>query len=111
MQRYVDVLSNIKTVRDKVAYLLDKYPELRNNDYNYLVAKYWSVFNNVQVSPEFIQKLEQVETISRCKRKLAEMNWDKYGSTDPNHIKNVEKRFVAFQEFAIYDKISNYMEG
>ena|SRR5690348_16290950 len=105
MQRYADILSNIKTVKDKVQYLLENYPELRNKDYNYLVAKYWSVFNDIQVSPEFIAKLEQVETISRCRRKLAESNWDKYGSTDPSHIKNIENRFIAFQELAVEDKI------
>ena len=100
-QRYVDILSELKTVENKVAYLLETYPELKDKDYNYLVAKFWGIFHNIQVSPEYIASLTQVETISRCKRKLAEKNPIKYGATKAEHIANKEKRFVAFQEFAV----------
>lgn len=105
MQRYADVLSEIKTIEGKVAYLLDKYPELKDKDYNYLVAKFWSVFHDLQVSPEFIARLTQMETISRCKRKLAEKNPEKYGATKSEHIANKIQKFVAMEEFAVDDKI------
>lgn len=105
MMRYADVLSEIKTVEGKVAWLMDTYPELKNKDYNFLVAKYWSIFHNVQVSPEYIASLTQIETINRCKRKLAEKYPDKYGSTKPEHIANKAKRQVAFQEFAVQERL------
>lgn len=105
MPRYVDVLSEIKTVEGKVEWLLNTYPELKDKDYNFLVAKFWSIFHNVQVSPEYIASLTQVETISRCKRKLAEKYPDKYGASKPEHIHNKQNRLVAFQEFAVSDKI------
>ena len=105
MQRYVDVLSEIKTVEGKVAYLLEKYPELKDKDYNYLVAKFWAIFHNMQVSPEFIASLTQVETISRCKRKLAEKNPEKYGATKSEHIANKIQKFTAMEEFAVDNKI------
>jgi hypothetical protein len=104
-QRYVDILSDIKTVEGKVAYLLEKFPELKDKDYNYLVAKFWATFHNIQVSPEYIASLTQVETISRCKRKLAEKHPDKYGATKAQHIENKQKRFTAFQEFAVEDRL------
>lgn len=98
--RYVDILSEIKTTEGRVAWLLEQYPELRDKDRNYTVAKFWSIFHNVQVSPEYIGSLTQVETITRSIRKLAEKDPVKYGATKEDHIKNKEKRFVAFQEFA-----------
>lgn len=105
MPRYVDVLSEIKTTEGKVAYLLDTYPELKDKDYNFLVAKFWAIFHNIQVSPEYIASLTQVETISRCKRKLAEKYPDKYGSTKPEHIANKAKLNIAFQEYAVQDRL------
>jgi hypothetical protein len=104
--RYNDILSEIKTTGGRLEWLLDEFPELKNKDYNYLVAKFWSIFHNIQVSPEYIASLTQVETISRCKRKLVEKYPEKYGSTKAEHIKNKEKRFVAFQEFAVQDKMN-----
>lgn len=103
--RYADVLSEIKTTEGKVAWLLENYQELRDKDYNYLVAKFWSIFHNVQVSPEYIASLTQIETINRCKRKLVEKYPDKFGSTKPEHIKNKENRLVAFQEYSVSDKL------
>lgn len=103
--RYVDLLSEIKTVEGRVAWLLEKYPELRDKDYNYLVAKFWHIFHNVEVSPEYIAGLTQVETISRCRRKLAEKHPEKYGSKNPIHINNKEKKFIAMQEYAVDDKL------
>lgn len=105
MPRYADVLSEIKTVEGKVAWLMETYQELRDKDYNFLVAKYWSIFHNVQVSPEYIASLTQIETISRCKRKLAEKHPEKYGSTKPEHISNKAKLNVAYQEYAVQERL------
>lgn len=105
MQRYVDVLAEIKTVEGRVAWLLENYPELRDKSYNYLVAKYWSAFHKVDVSPEYINKLTSMTTIDRCKRKLAQKNPQKYGSTNPQHIANKAQKFVAMTEYAVEGKI------
>ena len=105
---YNKILSEIKTTEGRIAWLLETYPELRNKDYNYLVAKYWSIFHNVQVSPEYIASLTQISTIERTKRKLAERNPGKYGSTDPDHISNKGKKFTAMQEYAVEGKVNYY---
>ena len=64
-----------------------KYPELKNKNYNYLYFKYclkfhykeignndktpFSTFLNQYLNPEFWEKMPAMESISRCKRKLA----------------------------------------
>lgn len=106
MQRYVDILAEIKTTEGRIAWLLETYPELRDKSYNYLVAKFWAIFHNIQVSPEFIASLTQVETISRCKRKLAEKNPKKYGSTKPEHIANKAQKFAAMTEYTVEEKVN-----
>ena len=56
-----------------------KYPELKNKNYNYLYFKYCLEFNKEcclsqmygRIEPEFWEKMPAMESISRCKRKLA----------------------------------------
>lgn len=65
----------LKTTEQKVAYLLDHAPETKEN-YNYLVALYWTVFDDIHLSidqiDQIIQKGKSPETISRAKRKILE---------------------------------------
>ena len=57
-----------------------KYPELKNKNYNYLYFKYCLEFHNKEFdkinaydrnSPEFWENMPAMESIARCKRKLA----------------------------------------
>ena len=61
-----------------------KYPELKNKNYNYVYFKYVLEFcctktrltrietcEDVMYSPKFWEKMPAMESISRCKRKLA----------------------------------------
>ena len=58
-----------------------KYPELKNKNYNYLYFKYCLEFhyklllinkpNSIIYMPDFWEKMPAMESIARCKRKLA----------------------------------------
>ena len=55
-----------------------KYPELKNKNYNYLYMKYCLEFHSEELdnipfgfTPEYWEKMPAMESISRCKRKLA----------------------------------------
>lgn len=78
-------LKEFKSVKDRVKYLLLKYPHLRDND-NKLVANYWFFelkdrgVNLSDISASELlnlfsnKKLSSFESISRCRRKLQEEN-------------------------------------
>ncbi|GEM_PF-4615754 len=64
-------VKELKTVQERVEYLLEKYPETRNNDL-YLVIRYWREFDGLSIfiPPEFIwgkKKLTSFESIRRSK--------------------------------------------
>ena len=71
------------TIKRNLYMLFWKYPELKNKNYNYLYFKYCLEFHNYVVdyawenertrilTPEFWEKMPAMESISRCKRKLA----------------------------------------
>lgn len=88
----------------KVKYLLDTFPELRDRGVNYLVAKYWSTFDHVDVSPEYIAKLTKTETIRRTKQKIVEKEPDKYGPTKLSIAEARQISEIAHQEYAVSDK-------
>lgn len=104
--RYVDDLSQLKTVKSKLKYLFEKYPDLRNKPYNYIISKFWSVFHYVDLSPEYIAKLTPMEDISRQTRLIVAENPIKYGPTEHNLIMRRGQRFVAHQENAIEGKLN-----
>ena len=69
--------NNLKTIKRNLYMLFWKYPELKNKNYNYLYFKYCLEFHNEEFAsfgvctPEFWEKMPAMESISRCKRKLA----------------------------------------
>ena len=72
--------NNLKTIKRNLYMLFWKYPYLKNKNYNYLYFKYCLEFHNKEFdkinaydrnSPEFWEKMPAMESISRCKRKLA----------------------------------------
>ena len=61
--------------QNKVAYLMDKIPQTRNN-YLYLLVTYWQVFDGIDIPEEVLQAIvekgSQPETVSRSRRKVIE---------------------------------------
>ncbi|BCO16064.1 hypothetical protein_gp011 [Bacillus phage vB_BceM_WH1] len=65
----------LNTSLEKVAYLMDAFPEAREN-YAFLLLAYWKVFDDIAIPHslflEIMDKATQPETISRAKRKAKE---------------------------------------
>ena len=69
------------TIKRNLYMLFWKYPELKNKNYNYLYMKYCLEFhykellinkpNSIIYIPNFWEKMPAMESIARCKRKLA----------------------------------------
>ena len=69
------------TIKRNLYMLFWKYPELKNKNYNYLYFKYCLEFhyeelkinkpNSIIYIPNFWEKMPAMESIARCKRKLA----------------------------------------
>ena len=71
-------MNNLKTIKRNLYILFWKYPYLKNKNYNYLYFKYVKEFHKEDLqhelvlhSPEFWEDMPAMESISRCKRKLA----------------------------------------
>ena len=64
-------MSNLSIIKSNLYKLFWKYPELKNKNYNYLFATYCKELG-FNISPEFWEKMPAIESISRCKRKLAQ---------------------------------------
>lgn len=68
-----DISTKITSMKDRIAFLLQTYPETKNN-YLYLLAFYWKIFDKVPLSLEVIESLAAnataPESISRIKRLL-----------------------------------------
>ena len=68
--------NNLKTIKLNLYKLFWKYPYLKNKNYNYLYFKYCLEFyanllKTFKLEAEFWEKMPAMESIARCKRKLA----------------------------------------
>ena len=73
--------TNLKTIKNNLWKLFWKYPYLKNKNYNYVYFKYCYEFDlenmadisatESVLSPEFWENMQAMDSISRCKRKLA----------------------------------------
>lgn len=67
----------LKTTNQKVAFLMDNFPQARNN-YLYLLLSYWQVFDGIEIPKGVLQAAAehatQPETITRARRKVLEMH-------------------------------------
>lgn len=73
----------LKTVKMRVAYILEAVPEARSND-NLLLSTYWMLFDNI-TDVSYVPRATKAETIMRTRRAL--MNVDGLG----DFIKNFSK--------------------
>ena len=71
--------NNLKTIKRNLYILFWKYPQLKNKNYNHVYFKYitefceekFVIFPIDDLKPEFWENMPAMESISRCKRKLA----------------------------------------
>ena len=76
--------NNQLKIRDNLIFLFEKYPDLKNKNYNYLFIKYVLEFHfrelfilftkKLDTLPAYFEKLPSCDNIGRQKRKLAEIN-------------------------------------
>ena len=78
-------MNNLTTIKRNLYILFWKYPELKNKNYNYVYFKYCLEFHKDELqmhhtmylyddhllNPSFWENMPAMESISRCKRKLA----------------------------------------
>ena len=90
----------LSQIKRNLYMLFWKYPELKNKNYNYLYFKYCLVFHesefhnicaNDRNNPDFWEKMPAMESISRCKRKLAQ-NDELFRPTDKKIINHKLKQ-------------------
>ena len=102
--------NNLKTIKRNLYILFWKYPELKNKNYNYLYFKYclefhesslkminhasWNKAYLIWSHPDFWEKMPAMESISRCKRKLAK----KDDIFRPTNKKVIESRLKQSKE-------------
>jgi hypothetical protein len=94
---YTDALTNIKTKALKVEYILEHFPETRNND-NYLCNLYWKLVDGIKELDDVIYATSP-EVLRRARQKI-QNEQGKYLPTDPDVRK---KRRIA--EIAIRQNI------
>jgi len=75
--------NNLTTIKRNLYILFWKYPELKNKNYNFVYMSYCDMFHeeqlfeliekdwNLDILPRLFEKMPAMESISRCKRKLA----------------------------------------
>ena len=94
-------LDQLKGVEDKVKYILENIPETRNLKNKDFVFLYWHLVSKLNiVNNEVIKRLDDPESIRRCRQLLVQHNEEKYGPTNQEHL--TEK---ALKENATYQYV------
>lgn len=76
-------LEQLKKVEDKVKYILENIQETRNMKNKDFVFLYWHLVSKLNIiSNDVIKRLDDPESIRRCRQLLVQSNPDKYGETD-----------------------------
>jgi len=89
-----DVAQKLKTVKERVEYILENYPEARNDDF-YLYLIYVRLFEPklsgyIKYIPfNLVKTATRFETIRRCRQKLQEQG--QYLPTDPKILRKRRK--------------------
>ena len=98
----VALLKKLRTVKERVIYILDKYPETRNNDL-YLWLIYVRLFDPVLskyikfIPYKVLEKAVSFETIRRVRQKV-QNELGLYPPTDPKVIKRRRRKAEAMRK-------------
>jgi len=96
-----NLAQKLKTVKEQVEWLLERYPESRNDDF-YLYILYVRHFEPelsryIEFIPfELIKKSTRFETIRRCRQKIQEEG--RYLPTDPKILRKRRKLAEAYRK-------------
>lgn len=84
-QRY---LEQLEKVEDKVKYILENIPETRNMKNKDFVFLYWHLVSKLNIiSNEVIKRLDDPESIRRCRQLVVQHDYSKYGPINEEHQK------------------------
>ena len=101
----LEILERLKTVKDRVEYILENYPESRNDDF-YLWLLYIRLFerqlsNYIKFIPyKLLKNAVKFETISRVRRKIQEEG--RYLPTDPKVLEK-RRRLAKIYQRVMYE--------
>lgn len=100
---YQKYLEHIEKVRDKVKYILENIPELRDSSNKEFVFNYWFLCDGLKekLDSGTIDKLTDPEVIRRSKQKLAELEPLKYGATKEKVQVEKSSKYWGIMEFVI----------
>ena len=99
MNLYIKDVTKLKTILGKVAWLLETYPNLKDENYNELDAMYFKEFHNLEISPKFFSHLTAISSIERAKRLLAAKYPYKYGVTKHERAVSKDTHQLAIEEW------------
>ena len=95
------LVERLKTVKERVEYILKNYPDTRNNDL-YLWLIYVRLFDKelskyIRFIPyDVLEKAQSFETLRRCRQKLQEEG--KYLPTDPKVARRRRRLAKVFKK-------------
>ena len=97
---------DFKTIEDKVAYVLRKYPETRSDDFQLIFAVYRMINENVAVMDRFSEVMlnhkqygfPSFHSITRARRKI----FEKYPELKPDSV--TKKRQELEEEYKGYSR-------
>ena len=95
-----ELTRKLKTIKERVEYLLERYPEARNDDF-YLYLLYVRLFEPklsgyIKFIPfNLVKSATRFETIRRCRQKLQEQGL--YLPTDPKVLRKRRKLAEAYR--------------
>ena len=99
--RHQKYLEQYEKVDDKVKYILENIPEskeMKNKDF---VFFYWHLVSKLNIiNNDIISRLDDPESIRRCRQLLVQHNPEKYGPKNQEHL--TEK---ALKESATYSYV------
>lgn len=93
-------MGRLKSMQNKVEYILEKYPQTRDSD-NMLICAIYQAFYNVNVSCRSFKdvamndKLPAFETIRRCRQKAQADHEELRGKRDRERLER-QKEFVEY---------------
>lgn len=88
------ITSTLRDTKKKVAYILENYPESRNND-TLLIKLYWEIFDQVKTIND-VMRASSPETIRRCRQRLNEEGL--YLPTDPKVAQRRRRNSVIMRQ-------------
>ena len=100
--RHQKYLEQYEKVDDKVKYILENIPETKEMLNKDFVFFYWLMVSKLNIiSNEIISKLDDPESIRRCRQLLVQHNREKYGPKNEEFLTEKNKKQDATYQFVM----------